>query len=602
MAASCTSKSVPQQVMNVAGLGPGFRPTPSVTQDRRVVSAWHDFRRRMYNKSVFKGDDNPIPKFYVNRNAKLKPTQDAEWWGFNLDVKLQQVISSAPASKCTVQQNMSPDQRRVLKELQTRLGDMLIIRDDKVNGFVLLTRQQFLNVRSNELSGNNYTSLDQCVNLAEVRREGKALLEKHKEALGDELVTFIKAGISGDRMSRLNLQGKSHKGIDIDADVPICVRAIVDAVGYPTTPAATAISKTLSPMLSSIKTHVQDTEHAIVIIEDQPLSQDEYLGVYDIKNFYPTSERENCRDAVSEKLTEFNYSPEFNAAIMDLEQWITKNVVFCVPTEPGKDGYMYFRMSGGYGIGLGHSREMTDIEWARREEKMMSERRRLGKKLPTISLRMVDDGFFTFAGTPTELEDYKADLQAMDPSRLLTFEVSRSQVNWLDLTLFKGPRFRSTGVLDMKVYRKPTSKRMQLPRISHHPDSTFKAILTGEAKRILRCTNNKADWLEVMNEYAVELLNRGYSANELLDNFLNANLFSDRSGLLKPRKPPEYNSVLALKLPFTERVRQIGASRLLRQFYEDAMAVPSLNRAFEKTRFVLALQRTPNLRDSLVSK
>ena len=67
-----------------------------------------------------------------------------------------------------------------------------------------------------------------------------------------------------------------HKGINVDAEIPIRVRAIVDTVGWPTTGAATVISKTLSPLLKSIPTHVQVTEHAITIIEGVVLAQDEY--------------------------------------------------------------------------------------------------------------------------------------------------------------------------------------------------------------------------------------------------------------------------------------------------------------------------------------
>lgn len=555
----------------------------------------------MFNKSAFGACNDPIPEFYVNRNAKLDPSQDAEWWGLELDMALQRVMAEAPASRCTVTQNMSPDQRRALKDLQARQGDMLIIRDDKVNGFVYMTRRQFLSTRARELSSANYTRLDQPPNLVTIVRKGQEILERYAEALGPDIVTYIKWGLSQNRVSRLNLQGKSHKGINVDAEIPIRVRAIVDTVGWPTTGAATVISKTLSPLLKLIPTHVQDTEHAITIIEGVALAQDEYMGVYDIGNFYPNCDRDNCRSAVAEKLAQRQTCPVFTEALLELEQFVTENVKFEVPKEPGQEGKVYYSMSAGYGIGLGHSREMCDICEDRMEQRMLAQRRALGKRLPRIFLRQVDDGFFTFNGTSEELEDFKADLCAMDPTRVLTFEISKLSVNWLDLTLFKGLRFRRTGVLDMKVYRKPTSKEMQLPRISHHPDATFKAILTGEAQRILRCTNNKADWLEVMNVYSVELRNRGYSAKELWDNFLNAIKFEDRGSLLTPRERP-YKSVLALKLPFTERVKQTGAGALLRQSYEEAMAIPSLRETFGETRFVLALTRTRNLRDSLVSK
>ena len=86
----------------------------------------------------------------------------------------------------------------------------------------------------------------------------------------------------------------------------------------------------------------------------------------------------------------------------------------------------------------------------------------------------------------------------MHPTLKFTYEASTTSINYLDLTIFKGNRFHTTGILDTKVYRKPTETYQYLHRKSSHPPHVFNAFIYGECLRYARNTNNPEDFQETV--------------------------------------------------------------------------------------------------------
>ena len=96
-----------------------------------------------------------------------------------------------------------------------------------------------------------------------------------------------------------------------------------------------------------------------------------------------------------------------------------------------------------------------------------------------------------------------------------------------------------------------------------------------------------------------QVLNRGYRPEEVAEYFVGAFEYENRPELLSVRASAESSSkkVLALKLPFTPRVDQIETKQMLQAVHKEAMQGLFLVRYQETTRFVIALTRTPALRD-----
>ena len=92
-------------------------------------------------------------------------------------------------------------------------------------------------------------------------------------------------------------------------------------------------------------------------------------------------------------------------------------------------------------------------------------------------LRYRDDILLLYKGTALELSSLVAKMNEIHPSLKFTMEVSDEEITYLDLKIFKGTKFQSSGILDTKAYTKPTETFQYLDRNSAHPLATFKAFM-----------------------------------------------------------------------------------------------------------------------------
>jgi len=83
----------------------------------------------------------------------------------------------------------------------------------------------------------------------------------------------------------------------------------------------------------------------------------------------------------------------------------------------------------------------------------------------------------------------------------------------LDLTIFKGQRWKSNQKLDIKSYQKPENKGLYLPYSTFYTFSCKKAVITGELQRLTRNSSSYENFLDSRNIFFKHLLNRGYPLN-----------------------------------------------------------------------------------------
>ena len=100
--------------------------------------------------------------------------------------------------------------------------------------------------------------------------------------------------------------------------------------------------------------------------------------------------------------------------------------------------------------------------------------------------RYLDDCLILFQGTKQELEDHIKYLNTMHPTIKFTATISDDHMDYLDITVFKGKRFKESGILDIKMYTKSCETFMYLNPDSTHPPATFSGFIKGEFLRIVR--------------------------------------------------------------------------------------------------------------------
>ena len=88
----------------------------------------------------------------------------------------------------------------------------------------------------------------------------------------------------------------------------------------------------------------------------------------------------------------------------------------------------------------------------------------------------------------------------MHPTLKFTHEWSKTEINFLDLTLYKGERFKNTQILDIKCFSKPCETFQYLSRDSSHPNACFSGMVKGEAIRYIRNSSSETEY-EKKNRY-----------------------------------------------------------------------------------------------------
>ena len=86
--------------------------------------------------------------------------------------------------------------------------------------------------------------------------------------------------------------------------------------------------------------------------------------------------------------------------------------------------------------------------------------------LRNLYLRFIDETFLIWNGTKTEFDNFLKKINEYHPSIKFEYEVSQTEINFLDTTVIK-----VDNKLRTKVHAKPTNRQSYLQSKSEHPNS-----------------------------------------------------------------------------------------------------------------------------------
>ena len=566
---------------SIMGLGPVFRPTPAPATDSIVLSAVRQFSKTIRTSAYFAL--NPPseareynPRLYHPTGTAVDPDSPA------LDNELmryESTISKALQHTRTVQctNNLTYPERSTLKkmreEAQDGTGKLVYLCADKDTAFVAVSPQQHETMWQSHTSTDAYQETDFFqVDWEHFRREAVRLA---KEALKSKLISeseyrFVTKDCTGDiRHPVGNLLVKTHKLINLYAahPVPVCpTRVYIDTVNYVTTAWAKYLSVQLTAARQKIEGRVFDTADLINKLAGKRFSQDCWIVTADVVDFYPNAHVSRGDDVIRNHIPNQLVQLCLNVAKLIHESIRVLTPVGC------------FAMDQGYGIGLGHSGEICDLDWAAVEQRVFAELA-LALLFPAFWGRLVDDYLLILDG-PIEgrLKIIQA-LKDADPKRPLKVQISSESVDFLDVTIYKGSQFYSSGILDTKPYTKPSYTGMHLPYLSHHPQTTFQSILSGYHNRSVIGSSSRANHLHCMLEKQQSFSARGYPFKLLKQWLLQETVWKEsvfqreRKKKLKKEKAAKQARIVALKLQYTPR------SEMLNRW----LSVSTLQKSIQKT-------------------
>jgi len=113
------------------------------------------------------------------------------------------------------------------------------------------------------------------------------------------------------------------------------------------------------------------------------------------------------------------------------------------------------------------------------------------------------------------------------------FVQSDNESAFLDLLIFKGQRFHSTRVVDLRCHQKKMNLYLYIPWHSFHPMAAKRSFIQTELMRYIRNSSAKEDYLELKHIFFQRLRDRGYPITFLNDIFDSIH-YCDRSYFLMP--------------------------------------------------------------------
>ena len=413
--------------------------------------------------------------------------------------------------------NISKELRQAIQEL--RKNKQLTIREaDKGSCIVLMNTSDYIAEGYEHLSDQSTyrpLQLDQTEQVATLANDTLAL-HIRLGAWHPNLEANLYTQPSGTRTQELYFLRKVHKN-------PHKIRPIFSCSSGPTERISGFLCKILSAHLDSVPSLVTNSQQVIQTL-DSCNQKSITLVALDVKSLYTSIPQAASIQMVLQRIipTDPPTSMLKNMLRDFLKIVISKNTF--------RFQYHFFEQTRGVAMGTKCAPPFANLFMVCLEEKELAT---WGGPPPIRWMRFLDDILMLWPDTTEKLHAFLDHLNHQMTHISFTMTHSLQSITFLDLEIFKGPRFRQDNILDTKLYIKPTNPQTFLHYTSCHPATTFNTIIKGEIIRALRATSDKANFSLILSKLLTRFMERGYP-REFFLGVARTISFGDRTDLLTP--------------------------------------------------------------------
>ena len=353
------------------------------------------------------------------------------------------------------------------------------------------------------------------------------------------------------------------------------------------------LEKWLSPILTKVSRsyckdeYLLDTDDLLAQVndynrslEDTPLKEREELLLFtlDVEALYPSIRKDLALESLQEALLEDTTIDEATGEAVNA----FIQIIF---------GYSYVTFQGrcfcskdGIPTGGCTSRQLADCTLYRLF-KILRPRLSLWEFI-RLWKRFIDDIFGLWRGSKAQFEAFVVELnKAAAPYGIKFGDYSvGTSVNFLDVTLSLNP----AGLIDYRLYTKPTDSRLYLKTDSFHPKHVFDSVALSQMLRILNRNSSEEGQARDLTKLEEDLMRSGHTNNALQKHKEKA---MERCSTPKePRK--DENSVVCVVNYFNE-IEQLKT--IIRGVDQDIKHLVG-----DDVNVMVAARRCPTIRDNVV--
>jgi hypothetical protein len=497
-----SSHMLTQPEISVLDRGLNFAPTPKYICKTPILRAATEFGRKLKLAYFFRKPNLDFhyiaPKFVYKsawspKDSSIHP---------NVLTKIKQMESEINELKVSPEQvNMSPAEYQSLQDLKSN-HKIVIKKADKGSAVVVMNRQDYIAEGRRQLSNaKHYKKIDEFVypKTAEAINEILVKLNLQDHVISDKQLDYLRAADDA-QPRRIYFAPKIHKSKDKWINNIPPGRPIVSDINSESYNVSEYIESFLKPLAVNHDSYIKDTTDFLGKLRQTTATPDCLLVTLDVESLYTNINTNAGLKAVRNAFAN-NPSP------LRKDEEILKLLELCLRGGDFEfDGQKYLQISG-TAMGKRFAPSLADIYMAEWEKHAIG---RCPDK-PSFYKRFLDDIFMLWIHGKEKLTRFLEILNSHHPSIKLVATVHEICADFLDLTIFKGLDFTTTGKFDTKVFFKQTDTHALLRKSSFHPKHIFSGILKSQILRFYRICSQKTDFDEACTCIFKVLKQRGYS-------------------------------------------------------------------------------------------
>ena len=329
------------------------------------------------------------------------------------------------------------------------------------------------------------------------------------------------------RTQELYFLRKVHKN-------PHGIRPIVSCSSRPTEKISGYLCHLLSPHLEDVKSLVTNSQQVIQTIESLDLSQHPNVTLVslDVESLYLSIPQAVGIEMVLQRVLPTSPPQATYKALKNLARDLLKIVIRDNTFRFHNDFYNQVK---GVAMGTRCVPPFANLFLGSLEEKALAAWTGTN---PLLWLRFLDDILMLWEGDGPELTRFLEHLNSQMKAINFTMNKSQESITFLDMEIYKGHRFNTIGILDIKPYKKDTNPQALLHFESCHPRSTFPTIVRGEILRILRASSDAETYTIHVTKLLTRFQERGNPKPLLMDETSSIS-YGDRESYLLPHPKRE---------------------------------------------------------------
>ena len=585
------------------GYGLKFIPTPKPVHINKLREDFYRFQRSVRCQEYFETkkqkqsqnpatkpqQQQPFDKFLYIPNRHFQPPPAS----VTTELKLEQIrglIEACAESRCVQRSNISNNERLILSKF--KYNDQVIVRPaDKNLGIVVCDREWYKTQVYQTLNDpKNYRQVDLTEVKSVIQRihdlNTKVFTTKATKLLTSKEAKFLSKKVDKDsaQIGNFYLTIKVHKKIPVG-------RPILPSHSWITAAASTLVDRLLQVVVQTqLPNVVSSSLQLIRQLESKCLLSSHHnnnitinneliLVTGDVESLYPNIPIDEGLIQLKKVLTvRSTYSPQLIEFIIQLSTVVLKNSYL-------KFEDTYYHQINGTAMGTAMAPTYANCYMHSLEDTLFNKLEFEQKPKPLLFRRYIDDILIIWNHGPSSLQEFLNRYNNMAPSIRVQWNQSTDQINFLDLELYKGHRFKEKGIIDIRLYQKPMNLYLYIPFKSFHPIETQKGFITGELKRMIRNHSNIKEFQEARLKFYLRLRARGYP-DQFLQPLFHSIHYNQRSSLLQIIDHQKSSTEIPLVFitDYNPRIRPWRWRRILKTYPK---------------RVILALRRSKTISNTL---